>query len=155
MPSPQQIIGDIGEALVQEFHGKDFVLSENRYDSNKDGTFRGMTAEIKTMTRVIKDNEYWLETDQYRKVTTVDLLFIVDIPLHAEQGAKIYLCPNNKRLQTEYRLKFGKSEQMVIIPADSLYELTVIKNDDRVIEMVKLSDNMSKFRRDLKSRSKR
>jgi hypothetical protein len=145
-------IGRIGETLVKEFHGDSFILSEDRYDSKKDGTFNGMTSEIKTMTRVIKGNEYWLEANQYTKVTNVDLLFIVDIPLFEEEGCTIYLCPNNSKLKIEKRFRTGQNLPMVIIPAKKLYQLTNIKNDDRIKRLVELSDSLSPFRRDLKSK---
>lgn len=146
-------IGDIGETLVQEFHGSKFILSEDKFDRVKDAVFGSMIAEIKTMTKIRKGNEYWLELNQYDKVSSVDLLFIVDIPLFAREGCKIYLCPNNMNLQLGNRVKNGKVSKMVIIPEKDLYLLTTITNDDRVNQLVEMSDSLSPFRQTMKEQS--
>lgn len=144
-------IGEIGEQFVQEFHGPLMIMSEDKYDSKKDAVYAAsLLAEIKTMTCILKGDEYWLEYNQYNKVTSVDLLFIVDIPLYEKDGATIYLCPNNKELKLENRVKERNVTKMVVIPKNKLYKLTIIKNDDRVKEMVHLSDLLSSFRRKLK-----
>ena len=144
-------IGAIGEAFVKEFHGDNFVLSEDRFDSKKDGTFNELISEIKTMMKVVKGDEYWLEVNQYNKVTNVELLFVVDIPLYYEDGCSIYLCPNNSNLKIEKRFRKGQKLPMVIIPAKKLYPLTKIINDDRIKRLVELSDSLSEFRRKLKA----
>ena len=153
MSTVKNVIGDIGEAFVQEFHGQKFILSEDKFDRVKDGVLGSMTAEIKTMTKIRKGNEYWLELDQYDKVASVDLLFIVDIPLHASEGCKIYLCPNNMNLQIGNRVKNGKVCKMIIIPEEKLYLLTTIKNDDRVDQLVEMSDSLSPFRQSMKEKA--
>jgi hypothetical protein len=146
----KNVIGDIGETLVQEFHGPNFILSDDRFDAEKDGTFGSLTAEIKTMTKIRKGNEYWLELNQYDKVTSVDLLFIVDIPLFAKDGCKIYLCPNNANLQVGNRMKNNNISKMIIIPENKLYLLTTIPNDDRIEQLVEFSDDLSPFRKAIK-----
>ncbi len=122
MTTTKNAIGDIGECFVQEFHGPNFILSEDKFDRVKDGVLGSMTAEIKTLTRMRNKPEYWLELNQYDKVSSVDLFFIVDIPIYANEGSKIYLCPNNKNLQIENRVKNGNVCKMVIIPEEKLAE---------------------------------
>jgi hypothetical protein len=153
MTTTKNAIGDIGECFVQEFHGPNFILSEDKFDRVKDGVLGSMTAEIKTLTRMRNKPEYWLELNQYDKVSSVDLFFIVDIPIYANEGSKIYLCPNNKNLQIENRVKNGNVCKMVIIPEEKLYLLTTIKNDDRVDQLVEMSDSLSPFRRSIKEKA--
>ena len=145
-------MGDIGESLVKDFHGSEFILSEDKFDRVKDGVYGSLTAEIKTMTMIEKKSEYWLEVNQYDKVSSVDLLFIVDIPLWAETGSQIYLCPNNSQLRIENRVKNGSVCKMIIIPKEKLYPLTLIKNDIRVNQLVELSDSQSSYRRSKKQK---
>ena len=85
----RQRMGEIGEQFVHEHHGEASVRSEDWYDRRKDSTISGLTSEIKTMTMIQKGEEYWLELNQFDKVTNVDLLFIVDIPLHEKEGVPL------------------------------------------------------------------
>ena len=147
----RQRMGEIGEQFVHEHHGEASVRSEDWYDRRKDSTISGLTSEIKTMTMIQKGEEYWLELNQFDKVTNVDLLFIVDIPLHENEGCAIYLVPNNKNLSVDRRYREGKVENFIIIKRASMYKLTNIQNDDRVTELVKHADSLSSFRRKLKN----
>lgn len=149
----RQRMGEIGEQFVHEHHGEASVRSEDWYDRRKDSTISGLTAEIKTMTMLQKGEEYWLELDQFDKVTNVDLLFIVDIPLRETDGSAIYLVPNNKNLNVERRHRLGKIENFIVIKKSSLYRLTIVRNDDRLIELVNHADSLSDFRRKLKNGS--
>ena len=153
MSNPTTVaMGDIGESFVKEFHGPQFKLSEDRFDRVKDGVLGSLTAEVKTMTMIEKKSEYWLEVNQYDKVSSVDLLFIVDIPMWTETGCQIYLCPNNSQLRIENRVKKGNVCKMIIIPREKLYPLTLIKNDSRVDQLVEMSDSQSSYRRSKKQK---
>jgi len=56
-------------------------------------------------------------------------------------------------IQIENRVKNGNVCKMVIIPEEKLYLLTTIKNDDRVDQLVEMSDSLSPFRRSIKEKA--
>lgn len=140
-------IGIIGEHFVREFYNHNFILSDDKFDNIKDGTLGHLTGEVKCMTKIYNYSEYWLETNQFRKVTSVDLLFIVDIPLWSKDGCGIYLCTNNSQLKIESRFRDGQSAPTVIIPEKKLLKLTTLKNDDRIQTIIDMSDSLSSWRR--------
>ena len=143
----RETIGIIGEHFVREFYNHNFILSDDKFDNVKDGTLGHLTGEVKCMTKIFNYGEYWLETNQFRKVTSVDLLFIVDIPLWSKDGCDIYLCTNNSQLRIESRVRDGRSLPTVIIPEKKLLKLTTLKNDDRIQTIIDMSDSLSPWRR--------
>jgi hypothetical protein len=147
----RETVGTIGEHFVREFYNHNFILSDDKFDNVKDGTLGHLTGEVKSMTKIFQYGEYWLETNQFRKVTDVDLLFIVDVPLWAKHGCDIYLCTNNSQLKIESRVREGKRQPTVIIPEKKLLKLTTIKNDDRIQTMINMSDSLSAWRRKKKA----
>lgn len=145
-------MGDIGESYVVRFFGPKFVLSEDKYDSEKDGLYDNrLKVEIKTLTIMFKGEEFLLPANQLIKVTSVELLIINQIPLYAKDGVQGYLVPNNKLLRLEWRFIDGKKDQFVIIKKADLLPLYKIEYEPSVERLVELADSLSEFRRNKKA----
>lgn len=145
-------MGDIGESYVVRFFGPKFVLSADKYDSEKDGLYDNvLTVEVKTLTMMFNGEEFILPANQYAKATSVDALIVNEIPLHAKDGVQGYLVPNNKLLQLEWRFIDGKKERFVIIKKANLLPLYKIECEPSVERLVELADSLSEFRRNKKS----
>lgn len=146
----KNIIGDLGEQLVKDYFKGQLTLSENKYDSVKDGIIDNLIVEIKTLQLMRKFDEYFLAPDQFNKVTNVDVLIVVDIPLYEYEGIKIQLVTNNKCLNIMKRFIKNEVNLVIVIPKKQLLVLHTEFLDSRISQIVKASDELSPFRQKLK-----
>jgi hypothetical protein len=82
MPSPIVELGNIGESLVFSSLRKrheSVVVSENKFDSEKDGTVDGLTVEVKTQVPIKIYKAFCIGSDQVVKCLNADRLFFVKI----------------------------------------------------------------------------
>lgn len=83
MPRPIVELGNIGETLVFSSLRKrheSVVVSENKFDSVKDGIADGLTVEVKTLVPIRIYNAFCIASDQIIKCMNADRLFFVKIP---------------------------------------------------------------------------
>jgi hypothetical protein len=86
-------MGDIGEEAVARFTRG--TLSEDKFDSEKDGLINGhITFEVKTMRLINFKQAFWIEPSQYQKLDNVDLLYFVRVPEKNDELAQAYLYYN-------------------------------------------------------------
>jgi len=92
-----EIIGDIGEVVVQEFF--DSTRSIYKYDSEKDGYINEMKYAVKTFRLNKSTRGFWM-SDNYTKimwknVDSVPLLFFIRVPETENDLAELYLSVNH------------------------------------------------------------
>jgi len=89
----KKLMGDIGEEAVARFTRG--TLSEDKFDSEKDGLINGhITFEVKTMRLINFKQAFWIEPSQYQKLDCVDLLYFVRVPEKTDELARAYLYYN-------------------------------------------------------------
>ena len=84
-------VGDIGEQLVEEFFPK-AERTDDWFDSEKDGTIKEKTYEVKTFRLNNRDQGFWVDSSQFTKLDNVDILYFIKIPESKEEGATLYEC---------------------------------------------------------------
>lgn len=96
-------IGNIGEEVVSELLTGS-VRTDNWYDSKKDGSYNGLTYEVKTFRLNYKTQSFWVDDSQWNKADNVDMLFFVRVPEHIDEELRVYLCIDHKNCwKTFYR----------------------------------------------------
>jgi hypothetical protein len=103
--------GELGEQIVEE-HFKHAERSDDWYDSEKDGTIKDKTYEVKTFRLNNRDQGFWVESSQFRKLDNVDILYFVKIPESLEEGATIYECLNHTGEDAYEAFTLGATKQM-------------------------------------------
>jgi len=137
--------GELGEQLVEE-HFKNAQRSDNWFDSEKDGTIKEKTYEVKTLRINNRDQGFWIESSQYTKLDNVDILYFVKIPESEDEGATIYECINHKDPDVYENFVIGKFKQMRCYFIDNC-ELIVNIKDERTDTIYQNSIKMSKWNR--------
>lgn len=138
--------GDLGEQIVEE-HFKHAERSDDWYDSEKDGTIKDKTYEVKTFRLNNRDQGFWVESNQFRKLDNVDILYFVKIPESLEEGATIYECINHTEEDTAYEaFTLGATKQMRCYFLDNC-KLIKNVNDERTNTIYANSIAMSKHNR--------
>jgi len=93
--------GIIGEAIAFEMlwheYDGDVQMTEDWWDSEKDGTVQGQTYEVKTIFPFMKERVYSIEASQERKITSVDRLIIVRVPASDQSTIRVYEVPQDQR----------------------------------------------------------
>lgn len=82
-------LGALGESInrvVLQNHGHKVIMSENRFDRQKDMMADDQTVETKTLCRWVKYNAFALPFSQWKKCDEVDRLFFVEIPFQNYGG---------------------------------------------------------------------
>ena len=72
--------GEIGEQLIEEFFPK-AERTDDWFDSKKDGTIREKTYEVKTFRLNNKDQGFWVDSSQFRKLDNVDTVSYTHLTL--------------------------------------------------------------------------
>lgn len=143
-------IGHLGEQLVHSLLPGS-IPSKDWFDEEKDLIFNNNTIEIKTMMKILKYSEYWLDVNQTKKINSVDWLLIVDIPfdrnLIYNNMTSVYIVNKNK-LKIEERYSSGSFSKKIIIPDCALLLYRDIK-DEKVGQIINLSNQLSSFRRNM------
>jgi hypothetical protein len=137
--------GELGEQLVEE-HFKNAERTDDWYDSEKDGTIKDKTYEVKTFRLNNKDQGFWVESSQFRKLDNVDILYFVKIPESLEEGATIYECINHTGEDAYEPFKLGPIKQMRCYFLDNCKKITNIR-DERTDTIYENSVSMSKHKR--------
>jgi len=78
-------VGDIGEQLVAE-HFKHAERTDDWFDSEKDGTLKDKTYEVKTFRLNNNDQGFWVDSSQFRKLDNVDILYFAYEPIYVGKG---------------------------------------------------------------------
>lgn len=89
----KETLGAVGEGIVRSFFessGSSVVMSEDKYDMQKDMVVDGKTVEVKTLMPIYKFNAFCLPTQQSRKCEEVDRLIFVKVPNLPEDDLVIY-----------------------------------------------------------------
>ena len=137
--------GELGEQLVEE-HFKHAERSDDWFDSEKDGTIKEKTYEVKTFRLNNRDQGFWVESSQFNKLDNVDILYFVKIPETKEEGATIYECLNHKSLNVYENFVLGQFKQMRCYFIDNCKFIANI-NDERTDTIYENSIAMSKHNR--------
>ena len=87
-------IGNIGEMAIEKFYGA--TRSDDWYDSEKDGMIGELTYELKTIQLNQREQGFWIDESQWKKLDGVDLLFFIKVPHKETDLAVAYLCSNHK-----------------------------------------------------------
>jgi len=138
-------VGDIGEQLVEEFFPK-AERTDDWFDSKKDGTIKEKTYEVKTFRLNNKDQGFWVDSSQFRKLDNVDILYFVKIPESLEEGATIYECMDHTSEDAYEPFKRGRIKQMRCYFLDNCKKITNIR-DERTDALYHNSVAMSKHKR--------
>jgi hypothetical protein len=134
--------GKIGELIIAE-HFKHAKMSEDWYDSEKDGTLGEERYEVKTLRLNHKITQgFWIEQNQWNKLDNVEKVFFVKVPEKIEEGIQVYLCLDHK---TCYELVPGRP-YMRSYPIKNC-ELLFTIYDERVNIVYENSVTMSKHKR--------
>lgn len=141
----KRLIGNIGEEIVHQYHPNS-ERSDDWFDDCKDLMIDSLKCEIKTITKIIKFNEFWIDAKQEKKIKGVDILFIVEIPMYIRE-INVYICPNNKLLRVVKRQRRNEYVDVLAVPESKLYKLFSLTNDPRIDQLIELSDELSSFRR--------
>ena len=119
-PDYKKLMGDIGEKAVANFNRG--VLSENKFDNEKDGLINNhITFEVKTLRLIHIAGAFWIEESQWNKLDNVDLLYFVKVPEKDNELATAYLYYNT-----------------------SLYNIT--KKDGKILREYPLTNCLFQFR---------
>lgn len=145
----KRLIGSIGEELVNNHFSVISKMNEDWYDDKSDSTVLGRSVEIKTSTILDLYQEYWIDASQLDKVRNVDMLIIVDIPIY-KLYSTIYMCPNNSKLRTVTRQRFGNDVDVIAIPEKKLLPIGIAQNE-RVDLLIDLADIIADYRRKLRN----
>jgi hypothetical protein len=137
--------GELGEQLVEE-HFKHAERTDNWFDSEKDGTIKEKTYEVKTFRLNNKDQGFWVDSSQFRKLDNVDILYFVKIPESLDEGATIYECMNHTGEDAYEPFKLGPIKQMRCYFLDNCKFIANI-NDERTNTIYENSISMSKWKR--------
>ena len=103
-------LGAIGEEMVADLfrlRGHKVVLSENKYDSEKDMMIDGQTCEVKTQMPYFLRKLFSVKPDQHFKCINADKLIWVEAPSkHNDYRVDIYEAPaRGKRVFIKYKAK--------------------------------------------------
>jgi len=138
-------VGDLGEQLVAE-HFKHAERTDDWFDSEKDGTIKDKTYEVKTFRLNNKDQGFWVDSSQFSKLDKVDILYFVKIPESKDEGATIYECINHTSKDAYEKFKLGQFKQMRCYFLDNCKFIANI-NDERTNIIYEHSISMSKWKR--------
>ncbi len=137
--------GEIGEQLIEEQFPK-AERTDDWFDSTKDGTIKEKTYEVKTLRVNNKDQGFWIESDQFRKLDGVDILYFVKIPESLEEGATIYECIDHTSEDAYEPFNLGPIKQMRCYFIDNCKKIANIR-DERTNTLYHNSVAMSKHKR--------
>lgn len=136
-------IGHIGEDInkdVLQKNGHVVVMSESKFDSEKDMTADGLTVETKTLVKIKKYNAFCLGQSQWKKCDEVDRLFFIEIPSFPEDGIRIW---ESLKPRKHFKMDFnGDTCRMYEIKYLHLYD--TVYNIQKANELCDLSP--SKYR---------
>lgn len=122
--------GIIGEALAFEVlnfaHDGDVQMTDNWFDSEKDGTVAGETYEVKTIFPFWKQRVFSIEHSQFNKIMSVDRLIIVQVPAADEDTVLIHEIPQDKRW--EHTIVDTDYSKVINYPFTSLTPYGIIEN---------------------------
>ena len=137
--------GELGEQLIAE-HFKHAERTDDWFDSEKDGTLKDKTYEVKTFRLNNKDEGFWVDSSQFTKLDNVDILYFVKIPESKEEGATIYECINHTSKDAYEGFIQGQFKQMRSYHLDNCKFIANI-NDERTDMIYEYSVSMSKWKR--------
>ena len=137
--------GELGEQLIAE-HFKHAERTDDWFDSEKDGTLKDKTYEVKTFRLNNKDEGFWVDSSQFTKLDNVDILYFVKIPESKEEGATIYECINHTSKDAYEGFILGQFKQMRSYHLDNCKFIANI-NDERTDMIYEYSVSMSKWKR--------
>ena len=137
--------GELGEQLIAE-HFKHAERTDDWFDSEKDGTLKDKTYEVKTIRLHNKDQGFWINSSQFTKLDNVDILYFVKIPESKEEGATIYECINHTSKDAYEGFILGQFKLMMSYHLDNCKFIANI-NDERTDMIYEYSVSMSKWKR--------
>ena len=142
-------LGLEGEKLVKaiyEIMGHTVILSEDKYDSEKDMLIDGQTCEVKTQIPVITQNCMAIKTNQYYKCINADILLFVEIPYSNRYGVNetvnIYqakIRDSSNSLWIPWRSADGRD--MMLYPISKLTLIESIQNEEICKRFADLSNS--------------
>ena len=136
-------IGAIGEEinkLVLQNHGHTVVMSESKFDSEKDMMADEQTVETKTLVKIKKFNAFCLGDNQWRKCDEVDRLFFIEIPSNPTDAILVWESPKPRK---HFETMFNNQRCRMYEIKDLLLYDTVY-NKEQATELCNLSP--SKYR---------
>jgi hypothetical protein len=93
-----EIIGDIGEVVVQEFFNS--TRSVYKYDAEKDGYINEMKYAVKTFRLNKSTRGFWMRDNKtkimWKNVDAAHLLFFIRVPETENDTAELYLAVDHR-----------------------------------------------------------
>ena len=98
-PTPAEVVGDIGEVIVQEFFNS--TRSVYKYDADKDGYINEMKYAVKTFRLNKSTRGFWLSDNKtkimWKNIDEKPLLFFIRVPETEEDLAELYLAIDHRK----------------------------------------------------------
>jgi hypothetical protein len=139
--------GKLGEEIVAEKMG--IKLSEDKFDSEKDGLRGKKSAEISTEIKTLRLNNFtqtlWIQKNQWRKCDNVDELIWNEVPENPNDPMITYQI-DNKNKKAYYNKTTNKGERVRCYYKNMMTPLFDTK-DERTVKIHDLSVVMSKWGR--------
>lgn len=122
-----QSLGELGEKFVGEHYttlNHQVILSDNKFDSEKDMTIDGFKVEVKTQVPFIMKDAFTIKLNQLKKCYRADVVYFVSVPTgvrkHYSDG-KVYRITQGNFKVDVHTTKDGR--EMAIIPIKQLEEV--------------------------------
>lgn len=138
-----EMLGAVGEGIVRRFfqsQGAQVVMSEDKFDSEKDMVVDGKTVEVKTLLPVYKFRSFCLPVQQSRKCESVDRLIFIEVPDLPEDDVVILesVVDTETNRRYDFREHFNK-EYCQFYRLTNLVEIGRIKDRNASTSMWNLS----------------
>tara|TARA_B100000424_G_C22483632_1_gene282017 strand:+ start:59 stop:496 length:438 start_codon:yes stop_codon:yes gene_type:complete len=135
-------IGEIGEEVVNESF-EAAVRASNWYDEEKDGIINNFTYEVKTQTINNRDNGFWQEQNQWKKLDGVDIFYIVKVPdMYESEGLIVYKVLNH---YTNFKVITHNNRKVRVYPLKACFPMGIVR-DKRAREALELSKKLRNFK---------
>jgi hypothetical protein len=144
----KELLGAVGEGLVRRFfqsQGKIVIMSEDKYDDEKDMIVNGKTVEVKTLLPVYKYNSFCLPCNQSKKCESVDRLIFIEVPDMPQNEVVFY--ESIKDSETNRRYDFREhfnGEYCQFYRLTNLVKIGIIQDRNASTTMWKLSPSKYK-----------
>lgn len=130
--SPQIIIGELGEDVIESYYDQ-AIKTSDWFDSEKDGTMGSiMRYEVKTIQLNKSTQGFWMSESQGPKLDGVDLLFFIEVPETEFDLAKVYLVINHKNC-FDYAYRNDGTRVRNYPLTNCLYQFTIDKDKSKIM----------------------
>jgi hypothetical protein len=144
--SSQAKLGRAGETIVLNWfssQGKQFQVSVDQYDSQKDMIVEGKKVEVKTQVPFVIKNSFSFKENQLRKCLNADYVYFVSVPNekrpHHSSG-KVYCIESSNIKFNYYTTKDGRNMVLIPIDQEGMKEVfTMSENEAKILQRYSVS----------------